>query len=61
VTPDSVAKGGHQLTLGENGRCAPAIKEGKPCGDILIPPYGTAMFNMPIGARDDSLNRPSDN
>ena len=53
----TVARGGHKLTLGENGRCAPAIKEGKPCGDILIPPYGTAMFNMPIGALLNGLTR----
>lgn len=41
---------GHKLTLGENGRCAEEIKAGKTCGDILVPPYGTAMYNMPIGA-----------
>ncbi|HET9194912.1 MAG TPA: M56 family metallopeptidase [Vicinamibacterales bacterium] len=53
----TVARGGHKLTLGENGRCAPAIKEGKPCGDILIPPFGAAMFNMPIGALLNGLTR----
>jgi uncharacterized protein (TIGR03435 family) len=51
------APGGHKLTLGENGRCAAAIKEGMPCGDIMIPPYGAAMFNMPIGALLNGLTR----
>jgi uncharacterized protein (TIGR03435 family) len=46
----TVLPGGHKLTLGEAGRCAAEIKEGKNCGDILIPPFGTAMYNMPIGA-----------
>jgi bla regulator protein blaR1 len=41
---------GHKLTLGENGQCKQAIKEGKSCGDILVPPFGTGMYNMPIGA-----------
>lgn len=41
---------GHKLTLGENGRCAEAIKAGENCGDILVPPFGSAMYNMPIGA-----------
>jgi uncharacterized protein (TIGR03435 family) len=38
------------VVLGENGRCAEAITAGQNCGDILIPPFGTGMFNMPIGA-----------
>jgi bla regulator protein BlaR1 len=53
----TVAPGGHKLTLGESGQCAPAIREGKACGDILIPPYGAAMFNMPIGALLNGLAR----
>jgi len=53
----TVAKGGHKLTLGENGVCADAIKAGKSCGDILIPPYGSAMNNMPIGAMLNGLTR----
>lgn len=46
----TVGPRGHKLTLGESGRCAEEIKAGKNCGDILVPPYGTAMYNMPIGA-----------
>ena len=46
----TVAHGGHKMKLGENGRCAEEIKEGKLCGDILVPPFGTGMYNMPIGA-----------
>jgi bla regulator protein BlaR1 len=46
----TVAPRGLKLTLGENGRCAEDIKAGKNCGDILVPPFGTAMYNMPIGA-----------
>ena len=46
----TIAPRGHKLTLGENGRCAEAITAGQNCGDILIPPFGTGMFNMPIGA-----------
>ena len=41
---------GHKLTAGENGRCAEALKAGTSCGDILVPPFGTGMYNMPIGA-----------
>lgn len=41
---------GHKLTLGEDGRCKEQIKEGQRCGDILIPRFGTGMYNMPIGA-----------
>jgi len=41
---------GHKLTPGEQGQCAEEIKAGKNCGDILIPPFGAAMYNMPIGA-----------
>jgi bla regulator protein BlaR1 len=46
----TVAPRGTKLTLGENGRCKQEIKDGKNCGDILVPPFGTAMYNMPIGA-----------
>ena len=46
----TVLPSGHKLKLGENGRCAAEIKEGKNCGDILVPPFGAAMYNMPIGA-----------
>jgi bla regulator protein blaR1 len=53
----TIAKGGHKLTLGENGQCAQAIKDGKACGDLLIPPYGAAMVNMPIGAMLNGLTR----
>ena len=53
----TVAKGGHKLTLGENGMCAEAIKVGKACGDILIPPFGVAVVNMPIGSLLNGLTR----
>jgi uncharacterized protein (TIGR03435 family) len=46
----TVGPRGHKLTLGEDGRCAEEIKAGKNCGDILVPPFGTGMYNMPIGA-----------
>jgi bla regulator protein BlaR1 len=46
----TIAPRGNKLTLGENGRCAEEIKSGKNCGDILVPPFGTAMYNMPVGA-----------
>jgi len=46
----TVLPGGHKLKLGENGRCVEEIKTGKNCGDIIVPPFGTAMYNMPIGA-----------
>jgi uncharacterized protein (TIGR03435 family) len=55
----TVARGGHKLTLGENGICAEPIKAGKSCGDILIPPFGAAMNNMPIGALLNGLTRRS--
>jgi len=51
----TVAPRGHKLTLGENGRCAEDIKAGKNCGDILVPPFGSAMYNMPIGALITSI------
>ena len=46
----TVLPSGHKLKLGENGRCAEEIKAGKNCGDIIVPPFGSAMYNMPIGA-----------
>ena len=46
----TVAKSGSKLTPGEKGRCASEIKEGKACGDILVPQFGTGIYNMPIGA-----------
>jgi uncharacterized protein (TIGR03435 family) len=46
----TVGKNGHKLIPGEKGRCAQEIKEGKNCGDILVPPFGTGIYNMPIGA-----------
>ena len=46
---------GHKLKLGENGRCAEDIKTGKNCGDIIVPPFGAAMYNMPIGALITSI------
>jgi bla regulator protein BlaR1 len=46
----TVAPRGLKLTLGENGRCKQELKDGRNCGDILVPPFGTAMYNMPIGA-----------
>jgi len=46
----TVLPSGHKLKLGENGRCTEEIKAGKNCGDIIVPPFGTAMYNMPIGA-----------
>ena len=46
----TVAKGGPKLTPGENGRCAADIKEGKACGDILVPRFGSGIYNMPMGA-----------
>jgi uncharacterized protein (TIGR03435 family) len=46
----TIAPRGVKLTPGENGRCKQDLKEGKACGDILVPPFGSAMYNMPIGA-----------
>ena len=51
----TVLPGGHKLKLGENGRCAEDIKAGKNCGDIIVPPFGAAMYNMPIGALITSI------
>jgi bla regulator protein blaR1 len=52
-----VAPRGHKLTPGENGHCAEMIKAGNSCGDILIPPFGAAMVNMPIGALLNGIER----
>ena len=46
----TVGKSGHKLIPGEQGRCASELKQGRLCGDILVPPFGTGMYNMPIGA-----------
>ena len=46
----TIGKNGHKLTPGEKGRCAEELKQGRLCGDILVPPFGTGMYNMPIGA-----------
>jgi len=46
----TIGKNGHKLTPGEQGRCAQELKQGRLCGDILVPPFGTGMYNMPIGA-----------
>jgi bla regulator protein blaR1 len=51
----TIAKGGHKLTPGEKGRCADEIKQQRNCGDILIPRFGAAVVNMPIGALVTSL------
>ena len=51
----TVLPSGHKLKLGENGRCAEEIKAGKNCGDIIVPPFGAAMYNMPIGALITSI------
>jgi bla regulator protein BlaR1 len=53
----TIAPGGHKLTLGEKGHCAQALKEGHNCGDIMLPPFGAAMDNMPIGALLQSIGR----
>jgi uncharacterized protein (TIGR03435 family) len=47
----TVLSSGHKLTLGENGRCAAEIRDGKTCGGLQGgPSFGTAIYNMPIGA-----------
>jgi bla regulator protein blaR1 len=51
----TIAKGGPKLIPGEKGRCAEEIKQQRPCGDILIPRFGAAMYNMPVGALVTSL------
>ena len=51
----TIAKGGPKLIPGEKGRCAEEIKQQRPCGDIVIPRFGAAMYNMPIGALVTSL------
>src|SRR5688572_3898373 len=53
----TVARGGHKLTLGENGRCAEAIKAGSRCGDVRMLPLGVEMQNMPIGALISGIGR----
>lgn len=46
----TIAPRGMKLIPGENGRCKQQIQESVACGDIMVPPFGTAMYNMPIGA-----------
>ncbi len=46
----TIAPRGLKLTPGENGECKQQIQDKVPCGDIRVPPFGTAMYNMPIGA-----------
>jgi uncharacterized protein (TIGR03435 family) len=53
----TVAKGGPKLKDGEDGRCAAEIKAGKTCGDIIFPPFGAGIYNMPIGALIGGLAR----
>ncbi len=53
----TVAKGGPKLKNGEDGRCAADIKAGKTCGDIIFPPFGAGIYNMPIGAFIGGLAR----
>jgi uncharacterized protein (TIGR03435 family) len=53
----TVAKGGPKLKDGEDGRCAAEIKAGKTCGDIIFPPFGAGIYNMPIGAFIGGLAR----
>ena len=46
----TIGKNGHKLVSGEKGRCAEELTQGRLCGDILVPPFGTGIYNMPIGA-----------
>jgi bla regulator protein blaR1 len=46
----TVGPRGHKLILGENGKCKDEIKAGNRCGDLPGAPFGTSMYNMPIGA-----------
>ena len=56
----TVGPRGHKLTLGENGRCAGEIKAGTNCGDILVPPFGTGMYNMPMArSSPESVSEPA--
>ena len=53
----TIGKSGHKLIPGEKGRCAEELKQGRLCGDILVPPFGTGMYNMPVGALFSGLVR----
>ncbi|HET9267089.1 MAG TPA: M56 family metallopeptidase [Vicinamibacterales bacterium] len=53
----TIGKNGHKLIPGEKGRCAEELKQGRLCGDILVPPFGTGMYNMPVGALFSGLVR----
>ena len=46
----TIGKNGHKLVPGEKGRCAKDLEQGRLCGDILVPPFGTGIYNMPVGA-----------
>jgi uncharacterized protein (TIGR03435 family) len=51
----TIAKGGHKLIPGEKGHCAEVLREGKDCYELLVPPFGAGIFNMPIGALVTSM------
>lgn len=53
----TIGKNGHKLIPGEKGRCAEELTQGRLCGDILVPPFGTGMYNMPVGALFSGLVR----
>ena len=52
-----MAKGGPKPKDGADGRRAADIKAGKTCGDIIFPPFGAGIYNMPIGAFIGGLAR----
>ena len=53
----TIAKGGPKLIDGDKGRCAEDIKAGKNCGDIIFPPFGSGIYNMPVAAFIGGLAR----
>lgn len=53
----TVAPGGPKLGKPENGRCASAITENKPCGDMQFLRFGVGIVNEPIGALVGLLGR----
>jgi uncharacterized protein (TIGR03435 family) len=53
----TVASGGAKLGKPEDGRCASAITENKPCGDIQFLRFGVGIVNQPIGALVGALGR----
>jgi hypothetical protein len=46
----TIGKNGHKLIAGEKGAAPWSSKQGRLCGDILVPPFGTGIYNMPVGA-----------